>query len=350
VKKLIYILVILSVFGLADFEIKGDGSPADLTKIGISARFWGMGRSGVALSDDSGALLLNPAAMAMARSFEMSGMSTQVLGVTNYSLVNAVIPLWDQNQTFGFSYINENAGAIYSSEQRDQNGHPIRGGLIQNSNTIVSLGFASKIYIPDLIDDLYLGTMFKGYSRVLGNMSSSSMAADFGALYKWKPNISLGVTLRNALQSGIRYSLSPANEVDYYDTDLVFGAAFALMNNDLTVAIDQHTNPKFGRTYLGVEYWLGKAVALRSGLADNDVTLGIGVRYDMLQVDVGLRYQDAPLDNQMFFSLTWGNARRIFLDRPGIEIVENDNRRQTQQIEQIQPVSQFDIPEDVRIL
>lgn len=346
-KKLGYILVILSALSFAAFEVKGDGSPVDLTRIGISARFWGMGRAGVALSDDSGALLLNPASMAMARSFEMSGMSTQVLGVTNYTLINAVLPLVNEAQAFGFSYINENAGTIYSSNSLDQHGHPIRGETIENNNTIVSLGFASKIYVPDLIDDLYLGTMFKGYSRVLGEMTSSAMAADFGALYKWKPNVSFGLTARNALQSGIRYSTgsTEGDDVEHFDTDYVAGVAFGLLNNDLTLAVDQYANQKFGRTYLGLEYWLGRAVALRSGLSDNDVTLGMGVRYEMLQIDVGYRYQDAPLDNQVFFSVTWGNARRIFLDRPQIKIIENDNRQQ------VQPAGQrSDMPEEIRIL
>lgn len=349
-KKIFYILFCLTALSLAAFEVKGDGSPVDFTRIGISARFWGMGRAGVALADDSGALLLNPAGMAMARSFEMSGMSTQVLGVTNYSLINAVLPFGENGQAFGFSYINENAGTITATKGLNDYGHPIKGDTIENSNTVVSLGFAGKIAIEDIIDDFYVGAMFKGHSRILGDMTASSMAADVGALYKWKPNISLGFTARNAFQSGINYSTSAESNEEHYDTDYVAGVAFGMLDNDLTLAIDQYTNSKFGRTNLGLEYWLGDAVALRSGLAEQDLTFGLGVRYEMLQIDVGMRYQDAPLDNQLYFSVTWGDARRLFLDRPQIEIIENYNRPQNNNIDNAPASPGYDMPEEVNII
>jgi hypothetical protein len=325
-KKIIYILLLLSAFSPAAFEVNGDGSPADLTKIGVSARWWGLGRAGVALSDDSGALLLNPASLAMAQSFELSGMSTQVLGVTNYTLVNAVLPLNDSYQAFGFSFINENAGTIIATNGTDAYGHPVKGGTIENNNSIISLGLASKIAIPDIIDDLYLGMLFKNYHKTLGDLTATGMAADFGAIYKWTNFLSVGFAARNALQSGINYSTSEKNNEEHYDTDYVAGLALSLLNNDLTLAVDQYTNAKFGRTYVGLEYWLANTVALRTGLAENEMTLGVGLRYEFFQLDVGYRYQDAPLDNQAYFSITLGNARRLFLTRPKIEIIEDDRR------------------------
>ncbi|MDR2430827.1 MAG: type IX secretion system membrane protein PorP/SprF [Candidatus Margulisbacteria bacterium] len=336
-RKTVYILLFLSAFSLAAFEVSGDGSPVDLTRIGVSARWWGLGRAGTALSDDSGALLLNPASMAMARSFELSGMSTQVLGVTNYTLINSVLPLNDSYQAFGFSFINENAGTIIATSGKDAYGHPVKGGTIENSNSIISLGLASKVAIPDLIDDLYLGVLFKGYHKVLGDLTATSMAVDFGAIYKWTSFLSLGFTARNALQSGINYSTSEKSGEEHYDTDYIAGLALSLLNNDLTLAVDQYTNAKFGRTYAGLEYWLANTVALRTGLAENEMTLGVGLRYEFFQLDVGYRYQDAPLDNQVYFSVTLGNARRLFLTRPKIEIIENDSR----------PAS---VPEEMHIL
>jgi len=307
----------------AAFDINGDGSPVDLTKIAVSARWWGMGRSGVALSDDSGAVLLNPASMAMARSFEISALSTQVLGVTNYTLLNGIIPLSDQDQAFGLSIINENAGTIFATDGLDGYGHPIRGGKIDNNNTIVSLGYAARVRIPDIVNDLYLGFMLKNYYRLLGELTASSMTADLGAIYKFNNVFSVGLTARNAIQSGINYSITDTDKYEHYDPDYVAGFALSLLNNSMTLSVDQSTNEKFGRTYVGMEYWLANVVALRTGLTERDITLGMGLRYEFLQIDVGYRYQDAPLDNQAYFSVTLGNARRMFLDRPKIEIIED---------------------------
>jgi hypothetical protein len=331
--------------GLAAFEVKGDGSPADLTKIGISARWWGLGRAGVALSDDSGAVFLNPASMAMARSFELSGMSTQVLGVTNYTLVNSVLPFKDKYQAVGFSFINENAGTITATDGVDQYGHPVKGGTINNGNSIIALGFAREVFIPDVISELYLGALFKSYYQVLGEMTGTSMALDVGAIYKLTNFLSLGLTARNFLQSGINYSTSDKANEEHYDTDYVAGFALSLLNNDLTLAVDQYANTKFGRAYVGLEYWLANTVALRTGMADNELTLGVGLRYDFLQLDVGYRYQDAPLDNQVYFSVTLGNARRLFLTRPEIGIMEN-NSAAPAALPRQQP---RDLPEEVRI-
>lgn len=347
-KKVLFILLAVSALGFAAFEVNGDGSPADLTKIAVSARWWGMGRAGVALSDDSGALLLNPASMAMAHSFELSAMSTQVLGVTNYTLINSVIPLGDRSQAFGLSMLDENAGTIYATDGLDEYGHPLKGGKIDNRNSILSLGFASRVYIPGIIDDLYLGIMFKNYYKLLGELTATSMTADLGMIYKLNNYLSFGLTARNAIQSGINYSTSEGSNKETYDTDYVAGVAFSLLNNDLTLAVDQMTNEKFGRTYVGIEYWLANIVALRTGMAENEMTLGMGLRYEFLQIDVGYRYQDAPLDNQAYFSVTLGDARRLFLQRPKIEIMENPQPN-------VQPSAQrnnsrVNTPEEIRIL
>ena len=322
-KKIIYILLAISALSFAGFEVNGDGTPADLTKVGVSARWWGMGRSGVALSDDSGAVLLNPASMAMARSFEVSALSTQVLGVTNYTLLNGVVPLGDREQAFGLSVINENAGMIFATNGLDGYGHPIKGDTIDNNNTIVSLGFATRVRIADVVDDLFLGLMLKNYYRLLGELTATSMTADLGAIYKFNNVFSVGFVARNAIQSGINYSISETGNYEHYDTDYVVGLAWSLLDNNMTLSVDQSTNEKFGRTYVGAEYWLANVVALRTGLAEREMTLGMGLRYEFLQVDVGYRYQDAPLDNQAYFSVTLGNARRMFLDRPKIEIIED---------------------------
>jgi hypothetical protein len=316
--------LLLSALAAAAFEVTTDGSPVDFTKVGFSARFWGMGRAGVALADDSGALLLNPASMAMANSFEFSGTSTRILGVTNYSLLNGVLPLQDSRVLLGFSLIYENAGTIYETNGLDQYGHPLKGDTIENSNVVASLGFGSRFSVLNSrYENLYLGALLKNHRRVLGELTSSGTALDFGGVFRCSDHISLGLTARNALQSGLSYSTADQSSTEHYDTEYTAGLALSLLNNDLALVVDRTFNDKYGRNNIGLEYWLANMVALRSGLAEKDMTLGIGLRYASLQLDVGYRYQDAPLENQFYFSLTYGDAHRIFLITPEIEIIEN---------------------------
>jgi hypothetical protein len=315
----------LSAFATAAFEVAGDGSPVDFTRVGFSARFWGMGRAGVALADDSGALLLNPAAIAMANSFEFSGTNTRILGVTNYSLLNGVLPFYDTELMLGFSLIYESAGTIYETNGLDQYGHPLKGGVIENNNIVASLGFGSKFSVlGSSVENLYLGLLLKNHRRALGDLTSSGTALDLGGVYRGGEHIALGLTARNVLQSGISYSTAARSSTEHYDPEYTAGLTFGLLNNDLTLSLDRTFSDKYGRNNIGLEYWLANMIALRSGLAEKDMTLGIGLRYAALQLDVGYRYQDAPLENQFYFSLTYGDAHRIFLTTPTeIEIIEN---------------------------
>ncbi|GBR75639.1 hypothetical protein NO2_0293 [Candidatus Termititenax persephonae] len=316
-------LLLICAASFAAFEVNGDGAPVDFTKIGSSARFWGMGKAGVALANDSGALLLNPASMALAHSLELSAMHTQTLGVSNYTLFNGVLPFNNKNLIFGFSFIHEDAGTIYETNGLDANGYPLKGGTIDNSNVVASLGFGGKLSLFGGQRNTYLGLLLKNHQRHLGELTAGGTALDLGVIYRLGHIFSLGLNVRNAWQSGLNYSVSERSGFEHYPTEYVAGFALTMLDNNLMLALDKAISETDSKTYFGLEYIIAETVSLRSGLADKDMTLGLGLRLVDLQFDVGYRYQDAPLDNQLYFSITYGNARSLFMDVPtDLEIID----------------------------
>jgi hypothetical protein len=319
--KVKYIGLLIGFLSLSfAFDINGAGTPVDYTKIAVSARYWGMGRAGVAFANDSGGFLLNPASFGAMRAPECSLMSTKLLGEFNYLMFNGVVPL--QNETVGLSFLNEDAGTIYRTDGVDQYGHPQQGDTIQNYNRVVSFGYGRRAFL----DNLYIGGLVKATVKRIDFVEGRSMGADLGVMYRWDKSITFGGVVKNVVQSGMSYS-NGAAPIEPMDPDYVVGVSWALINHALFLSLDQHTNPKFGRTNLGAEYWLfEETVALRGGYAEKDFTFGLGFRYDLLQIDFAMRFQEAPMENQAIVSLTYGNARHMVVARPEIEIVDTDRK------------------------
>lgn len=320
-RSLILLLLVTQVFG---YTINGDGSPVDFTKIGLTARYWGMGKAGAAYANDSGSMLLNPAGLARARSFEISTMATKLLGEFNYTMLNLVYPR--ERETFGLSVLYETAGTIYETDGLDAYGHPVQGEEIENYNALVSFGYARQLFW----DDFYVGGMVKSFKRKISYVEGNINALDVGCLYNWDKKISFGFAVKNAVQTGMRYSNAPG-VVEHMDPDYILGVSWLTLDERLLLSVDQHSDTKFGRTQIGAEYWWANMVAFRVGVAEGNLTVGVGFRYAAFQVDYAVRYQEQPLDNQAFISVTFGDATKMFLSRPEIEIAEESSRVEEEQ-------------------
>ena len=315
-KRFIVIFILLYGTLFCSEVISGDGSPVDYSKIGLSARYWGMGKVGTAFSDDSGGILINPAGLGRMKSLEISSMQTSVLGEFNYSLLNVVYPLGDE--TFGMSVLYEDAGTIYGSTSLDTYGHPEKGDTIENYNRLYTFAYGRKL----LLDNLYLGGSVRFLQKKLGITEANSTAVDLGAIYKWDKEISFGLVVKNAMQNGITYS-NGAVGLEPYETVAIAGVAWSLFEKEATLAIDYHMG-RLPKLYIGGEYWWERIFAIRAGMAENDMTLGLGIRLSDWQFDYGVRYQTAPLDNQAYISITYGDARRSELRRPVIYLLEEE--------------------------
>jgi len=133
--------------------------------------------------------------------------------------------------------------------------------------------------------------------------------------------------VKNALQTELKYS-DGSSYGEHMNPDYILGVSWLALDDRLLISFDQHSDTKFGRTQLGAEYWWANMVAFRVGVAEGDLTVGVGFRYAMFQVDYAVRYQEQPLGNQAFVSVTFGDATKMFLNRPEIELVEETDQEE----------------------
>lgn len=313
---LLLTVLLIGSLAIASFEVNGDGNSVDYSKLAISARYWGMGKAGVAFADDSGGVLINPASYGTMRSLEFGMMNTKVLGTFDYMYASGVWPL--QNETMGFTFLNENPGEIRESTSVDQFGHPEEGSRLQAYSQMLTFGYGRKAYL----DNLYLGGIIKYQKKRLAFIEASVAALDLGALYRWDQNLAFGLAIKNIAQNA--YNYSSAGYKESLTPEATLGFAWTLLNKSFVLAYDRQISNNFGKNNLGLEYWLADMLALRAGLAERDLTMGIGLKYDLFRADFGMRFQDAPLENQIYISVSYGNASSFLLGRPEIEMVESN--------------------------
>jgi hypothetical protein len=125
-----------------------------------------------------------------------------------------------------------------------------------------------------------------------------------------------GVNLINAVSWN-----SPDNTIERNPFYLKASAAGWFLNRQLVIGFDYDLD-KINRYHLGTEFWYQEMVALRGGLNGETPTLGLGFRYDMLQIDYTWIQYQSPLDNVNVISVTLGDARKLELAAPEIIVPE----------------------------
>jgi len=310
----IYLLLIPSSWGA--WKITGDSSPADVTRLGLGTRQMGMGRAGVAMGDDSGGWLLNPAGLAGIRSMEVNTMMTRLIGAFNYYFLSYVHPA--PADTFGISLLHEDPGSIPRVEELDSNGYPRDSGEVVPAGTnLIVVGYGKK-----WSREIYLGVAVKHMVRYLDNAHGTNTLMDIGVISTTPfKDLSLGINVVNAAQQGFRWDTGDpqiTNVPVYYK----LGLAWEVLNKQLTLALDDEIG-NFNRLNLGAEYWLTKNLAFRCGTYGEIFTLGLGLRYGFFQLDYAYSYDTLPVEQTAFISMTFGDARESELEQPEIYILED---------------------------
>ncbi|MFC1517208.1 PorV/PorQ family protein [Candidatus Margulisiibacteriota bacterium] len=317
-KKSLAILLTLLLFvqqGWGALKITGDSSPADISRVGIGARQLAMGRVSVGTADDAGGWLLNPAGLAGIRAPEVNTMMTKLVGEFNYYFLSYVQPA--KQDTFGVSLLHENPGSIPRVDSLDVNGYPVDSGdTIAAGSTLLSVGYGRK-----WSKNLYLGVAVKHFVQYLDNAHGTSTGADVGLIWGTPiKDLSVGATVVNAAQQGIRWDTTDSTLYNL-PTYLRVGLAWEVLNKRLTLAIDDEIG-NFNRLNLGAEYWFNKNFALRMGTYGEILTLGVGLRHGFFELDYAYSYEQGPITQTAFVSLTFGNARQSELEQPEIYILE----------------------------
>ncbi len=320
-----------------------DGGGRSVFARGAGERALALGGAYVAVADDPGAMIWNPAGLARLDRKNLYASHSSLIGLGfSEQLGLMALPSWKLG-TFGIGFRRFGVDGI---EGRDDRG-AIFDDNLKDSETEIIMGYGRKI--GGVWD---VGLAFKYQHQNLAGYTDGAPGLDIGVMVKplqaagrqsrIADAINLGIAVRNLIEPNIRLDEEGVKD----PTGLRFGLAYdgdLSQNIHLLVSSDvEKTREMDTRIHLGAEARLMDLLALRMGSNSGMMTAGVGIHVGNLAVDY--TFEDNPLETVHRFGLgmTFGKSneenRQASLDAQEAELQkklagaflrENQNRIQT---------------------
>ena len=279
------VMTALLLLGMISAGFAGDAAP--YLRMGAGARSIAMGKAFVAVSDDATSSVWNPAGLPSIEDLSFTLYTSKLSFDRKHSFIGVVKNLKGKGAV-GFAWINSGTEDIMGW---DKTGKPTEK-FDHSSNAIaLSYGYAAeRLNFGAGVKILTDKFSAKGYDdRAMG-----FGGVDVGVIYKAFDNtVTCGGALRNLLGKIGGDSVPSV-------LDLGIAVQF-LQGNKATFAFDlskefSSIDESTLSVRLGVEYWLGRALALRAGGSHTgdrrSLFAGFGVRVAGLQFDYAYSPED----------------------------------------------------------
>lgn len=321
--------------GLAPYA-GADKYAAEFLKVGAGARALGMGGAFVALADDASATYWNPAGLVSLVDTEVEAMHAEQFGdIVNYDFVTAGFPsssLDERKSAIGVAVIRlavddipytKNLewedfgldGVDGTSDVGEGNGEwdpgerilLDEGKIVWKNNADMALLLS---YATQLNEQVRIGGTFKLVRQELMDNSSLGAGVDLGIIYSINKSASLGAVLSDATttqlvwDTGHHEFVAPTlrlggqytREIGPLDGVATGCVDFEIGFEKRRLASQLWAGPFTADVKAGVEYWVKRTVALRTGLDAGRFTAGAGARFSRFGFDYAfLSHKD--LDN-----------------------------------------------------
>jgi predicted DNA-binding antitoxin AbrB/MazE fold protein len=321
INKLICGLIFLSILASPAAAEITSAPITDPSFIGVGARPLGMGKAGVALSDDANTIFLNPAGLGSINRLLLTSMYTTLMGDVNYMVAGGAFPIGD-GSTLGLGVINSQVSDIPFFEA---DGTPAGNGGFGSHVGLLSYGYNfgeanSTGRLSNSLKNLSLGITGKYFMQTGSGGSDAKLATgsgtsiDVGLLYSPRSGISIGLTGQNLLGSKMAYGSGA--EIDIPKLIKIGGKANF---KKFIVAADMDMFDSYSLLHAGIEYRPNKMLAVRAGVDQDAVgeetisnmTLGVGFRFEDFQFDYAYHpYSDIEENTTHFFSISFTGEER----------------------------------------
>jgi long-subunit fatty acid transport protein len=302
-RKISFVIAFAILSGWANTTLAGEFSKvgtvgAQFLKIGMGARYVGMGEASVACVNDAYAMYWNPAGLTQLSKVNLSLTNVDWIGDVQLNHLTFGKPLGDY-AAFGVSLTALSMGEMEVTTVDEPEG---TGETFTASSYSLSLGYARKF-----TDRFSVGISGKYIWERISEEDASGFAFDFGTLfYTGFKSLRIGMNIANlgpemkmdGPELGAYYDPQPGNPnyddvksklaVDPYDLPLTFrfGLAYDLIESPeskLTVSMEaKHPNDNLQQVSFGGEYLWKELFSLRAGYKFNyeeeGLTLGGGVK------------------------------------------------------------------------
>lgn len=310
-----FLLIFIGASAQAREFSKVGTAGAQFLKIGVGARYVGMGEASVACVNDAYAMYWNPATLTQLPGSNLLFTNVDWIDDVQLNYVTFGKPLGD-GSAFGISLTALTMGEMEITTVQEPEG---TGETFTASDYALSLGYARK-----LTDRFSFGLSAKYVYQRLSEERASGMAFDFGTLfYTGFNSLRLGMSISNlgpelkldGPELDVGYHPDPDNTnydevnaklaVENYDMPLTFrfGMAYDIpvsFNSQMTISLEaKHPNDNVQQVSFGSEYVWKDMVSLRGGYKFNyeeeGLALGGGLRFDVgkdVEMDINYAWVD----------------------------------------------------------
>jgi long-subunit fatty acid transport protein len=299
-----FVIALAILFGLVNTTVASELSKvgtvgAQFLKIGMGARYVGMGEASVACVNDAYAMYWNPAGLTQLSQVNISLTNVDWIGDVQLNHVTLGKPLGEYS-AFGVSLTALNMGEMEVTTVDAPEG---TGETFAASSYCLSLGYARKF-----TDRFSVGISGKYIWERISEERASGFAFDFGTLfYTGFKSLRMGMNIANlgpemkmeGPELDSWYNPQPGNPnyddvksklaVDPYDLPLIFrfGLAYDVIESPeskLIVSMEaKHPNDNIQQASFGGEYLWKELFSLRAGYKFNyeeeGFTFGSGVKF-----------------------------------------------------------------------
>ncbi|NQV14421.1 PorV/PorQ family protein [bacterium] len=267
--------------------------------IPVGARAMGMGTAVTTMDGDLTSVFWNPAGMAHIAASGFTFSNVAWIADINHMAMSGGYKLNDR-LVISAQVVSVNYGDINATMRANNSNGFIELGTFSPTGMAMGLGLSSaistKFSVGGVIKYCYedLGTAHTSTDLAAGEIEDVDAtlgvpAFDLGTLfYPGVGDLRIGMSLSN-------FSQEKSYIAESFPLPLTFrlGVAMDMLeffnignNQHLTVAADLvHARDYTERVHLGLEYWLGEMIALRTGYKtnydDEDITFGLGFKHSM---------------------------------------------------------------------
>ncbi len=293
--------------------------PGVFAETGFGVRPAGMGEAFTAISDDANAFITNPAGLLRGRRASVTANYARLFGLVPSGYFGMLYPLSERYSVgAGFQFVGDDALTENTA-----------GLSVAFTPPNLPLG-GNEVYF----DQMSFGVSLKGRWASFGNNPEGGdnritgtgvgYSVDFGYLFLLNQHLSLGVMIRDLLNS---FNWDSSVSGDYSESvpaTLRIGAAYRV--DELTLSFDLRKNlhdDTANRAYFGAERTFLNMLILRAGFSNNlgtsdlnrrwsfgaSLTRGIFQRYS---VRVNTAYRVGNVENLFRFGLDidWGRPKK----------------------------------------
>lgn len=288
-----FLMVSSSCFG----AIADEGLPGSFLFWGAGARSQAMANAFTGLADDASAAYWNPAGLSFVERKELNSFYSTLYEGINYEYISYVHPvniemhLYPHGRDdkvlkqdifvgcFGLSFVGLHSGDM---EKRDQNN--VDAGLFSSNQMALLLSYAQNFK-----SNFSLGTNIKMVYHQVDASQAVGFGLDVGLLYKLNVfPLNIGLRIQNLVSPGIKLK----DVYEEYPLGARIGIAYRILS-PLVFCFDlDKTGDRALKYAFGAEYVLNQMFVIRGGMSDNEITSGIGVRWNEMQFDYAFAYNN----------------------------------------------------------